>query len=47
MIGRNRQLIENLLEDVKKLKESENRGALQQYIQKVDLQLNMTKNDLQ
>lgn len=47
MIGRNRQLIENLMDDVRKLRETENRAALTQHIHKVELQLNMAKNDLQ
>ena len=47
MIGKNRLLIENIVVEVKKLKDSESRGALQNHILKVELALNLSKNDLQ
>lgn len=47
MIGKNRLMIENLQDEVKKLKDTEGRNSLSQHLHKVEATLNMTKNDLQ
>lgn len=47
MIGKTRLLAENLAADLRKLKESESKGALQNHIHKVELGLSVAKNELQ
>jgi hypothetical protein len=47
MISKNRGMMETLKDDLLKIKESLGNGSLSHHIQKLEVQLNMFKNDLQ